>query len=87
VSQLRTDGFGHTERLGPVRVGDPADGGIAVDVDVFDDAGALADPIRGRMFPNSHFPGGVVTLDRVLPDGWTARVHDPVPREMDLYWP
>lgn len=74
VTKLRTDGAGHTDIVGTVRVGDPAGGGIDVVVDLFDGAGAPAGQGPGWMFPNSHIPGGVVTLDHVLPAGWSARV-------------
>lgn len=74
VTKLRTDGAGHTERVGSVRVGDPTAGGISVTVDLFDPNGLAAGQSPGWMFPNSEFAGGVVTLDRELPEGWTANV-------------
>jgi hypothetical protein len=77
VTRLRTDGAGHTRLAGSVAVGDPSQGGVPVSVDRFDAAGARQGEVRGWQYANDHLPGGVVLLDEVLPDGWTARVADP----------
>jgi hypothetical protein len=79
VTKLRVDGAGHTERVGTVRVGDPAGGGIPVTVDVFDASGAPRGQVPGFLFPYSHLPGGGVTLDRELPQDWRAEVRYPAP--------
>ncbi|MEQ1571136.1 MAG: M66 family metalloprotease [Myxococcota bacterium] len=77
VSRMRTDGAGHTWLTGSVRVGDPAAGGIVVQVDELDPRGVKRATVTGWMSPNDHFPGGTVILDHLLPDGWTTQVHDP----------
>jgi hypothetical protein len=87
VTKLSTDGHGHTEVVGTVRVGDPTAGGLSVEVDVFDAAGAPAGRVPGWFFPNSHFAGGGVTLDRTLPEGWTAEVHGVPAGEAHLFYP
>ncbi|MEZ4238587.1 MAG: M66 family metalloprotease [Myxococcota bacterium] len=77
VTRLFTDGADLTEVLGPMRVGDPLLGALRVDVDLTDAAGQPAGRVDGAYTPYDHVPGGVVLLDRLLPAGWTARVHAP----------
>ncbi|HHO51319.1 MAG TPA: hypothetical protein ENK18_10700 [Deltaproteobacteria bacterium] len=72
VTRLLTDGADDTQVYGTLQL--YGDDGEPVEVTLFDASGAEAGVARGQLFPNSHLPGGVIGLDRVLPEGWTAEL-------------
>ncbi|HHO52030.1 MAG TPA: hypothetical protein ENK18_14395 [Deltaproteobacteria bacterium] len=76
VARLWIDGAGHTRIGGSVEVADPA-GGTRVSVTLRNKDGAPAGAAPGWLYPSDHLPGGMVLLDRELPEGWTAEVHAP----------
>ncbi|MBX2797497.1 MAG: hypothetical protein KTR31_07515 [Myxococcales bacterium] len=45
-----------------------------VDVALYDETGTFVEWTKGWLHPLSHLPGGLVSLDRQLPDGWSAEV-------------
>ncbi len=73
VTRLRLDGAGNTSRRGTVDVAPPI-GPADVEVQLFDASGAPAGTAEGWLSAYSHIPGGVIALDRQLPEGWTTRV-------------
>lgn len=70
---LRLDEAGQSTMRSPIRLG-TTDGAPRVEVELFDPSGAPAGRSTAAFFPYDHVPGGLVTLDSELPDGWTARV-------------
>lgn len=76
VTKLWTDGAGQTQHGGTVGVVDPS-GGERVSVVLRDASGAPAGEAPGWLYSYSHLPGGLVLLDRELPEGWTADVRTP----------
>ena len=72
VTRLLTDGADDTQVYGTLQL--YGDDGEPVEVTLFDASGAEAGVAQGQLFPNSHLPGGVIGLDRVLPEGWTAEL-------------
>jgi len=74
VTRLFVDETGATTGVHSVKTRLPAAGAETVDVDLHDADGKLLRTVPGAFDPLSHFEGGAVTLDELLPEGVTARV-------------
>lgn len=74
VSRFRVNGEGEVLDQDLVRLEGVSGAGIPVWVEPIDETGVAQPFVQGWMMPWSHLPGGVVTLDQALPDGWTAAI-------------
>ena len=73
ISRLRVDMHGETHVRGTTTVYGPTVGHPPISVDLYDETGAWQRQVIGWWSPNSHLPGGLVQLDEVIPEGWTAQ--------------
>ncbi len=74
VTRLRIDGEDRVVERASSMLTKALPAELAIDVELLDEAGAVARVARGWRIPYSHAEGGHVLLDQQIPDGWTARL-------------